>query len=464
MRHFLMPVVLALLVAALGCDEVARPDKGAARLPGRPETLGNLSTVRVVAERAEVAVEGWRPIRVERGRVFGVIARNDRAVKIQVCDGEMVHRGWIDQRHVKFLTDEDIDLASEALQAGARLRPTIDVATYRSSLNALAARVARAASAETSPRARTRAICRQLFGVEGFASGPAGHDTLDQVLDTKRGRCFGLSILFLCVVESQQMPFYLVSAPRHVFVRYDDGRERFNIEMTSGGAIHDGEDFLDRHLGRGLSGQAGGIDHLTLPESRILGLLQMHSATKLAGSRDPGGAAASCARALELNPLDATPLWMWGGILMERGDSLGAVVVLNRSLRINPHSASAHLQLGKALFRLRRYRESCKHCAEAARIDPTSAVPYHVWGCALARMGQLDKACTKFAVAVDVDPKLAMAHLAWGATLAMQGRRSPAKARLDEAVRLDASLRAHARRVAGFMDGDREAIGELLSQ
>ena len=55
------------------------------------------------------------------------------------------------------------------------------------------------------------------------------------VLKEKKGSCVGMSLLFLLLAERAGLPLYAVRAPSHLFVRYDSGRERLNIETLRGG-------------------------------------------------------------------------------------------------------------------------------------------------------------------------------------------------------------------------------------
>lgn len=59
------------------------------------------------------------------------------------------------------------------------------------------------------------------------------------VLAEKKGSCVGMSLLYLLIAEKAELPLYGVRAPGHMFVRFDNGRERCNIETLRGGEVMD---------------------------------------------------------------------------------------------------------------------------------------------------------------------------------------------------------------------------------
>ena len=66
---------------------------------------------------------------------------------------------------------------------------------------------------------------------------------LGGVLERKRGYCASFVSLYLVVAEYFNLPLFPVILPTHVFVRYDDGKARFNIETTAGGIHIDDKDY-----------------------------------------------------------------------------------------------------------------------------------------------------------------------------------------------------------------------------
>jgi len=448
-------------MAVLGCDKETEPRV-------RPRPLGHFRTLRVTAEAAPVWNGQNQVARVERGRVFGVIAEREGQVKIQVCDGSRPRRGWIAAEHVQFLTDADVDLVDEALKVSQSIDPEFDIAAYRARLDALATRLARAAAAGTTPREKVRLANVQLFEREGFQAGDVGVNLVDIVLDKRQGNCIGLSVLYLCATRKLGLPLYLVSAPQHVFVRYDDGRERFNIETTTGGTLHDDDAFLQEQLGRTVTAQAGGVDFLTLSNATVLGVLLQERAVLRMEMGQPQQACADLARSAEICPLDARPYTLWATGLSQIGETAAATRLCELALHINPRSCPARSLLGGLLSSQGRFPEACEQFAEAARLSPEDEMlvtVYAGWGLALALSGDYQAARVKFAVAADAAPEKRASFMAMRRALGRLHREGRPPRDLVDVVDTEArELIAHLPSRRDELDRDAKAPDRRLTE
>jgi len=427
--------VLGLALSLLAGGAAAAGAGEAAALPARR----TLATVVVVSARAPVVSEGRAVAAVRRGRMFGVLAREGERVSVQVCEGAAPRRGWLEARHVRPVTDGEVDLAWEALKIARELDPQVDLMASWARLEALATRVAAAAAGGRTARERARRIAAQLYGRERFTYAH-GVKRLDQVLATRRGDCVGLCLLYLRVARELRMPLYLVTWPSHVLVRHDDGTDRFHIETTERGAVRNIDDPVQHRRGR----VAGGIHCLALPAPRALGVLTHVWGTLLA---ERGKAAEACARfatACEINPRDVEALTLWGAALHKRGRYAEACDRYQRVVAIDPGHSEVRLRWGMALNQMGRYAEACGKCAEAVKLAPDYADGWHAWGFALARLGRHGEACERFAKAVALRPDFAAAHAAWGASLGRIGKLAEANASHAKAVELEPlNARAH---------------------
>lgn len=59
------------------------------------------------------------------------------------------------------------------------------------------------------------------------------------ILKRKQATCLGLSLVYLSLCEYAGIPVFPVHSPQHIYVQYNDGNERFNIETTNKGMVFD---------------------------------------------------------------------------------------------------------------------------------------------------------------------------------------------------------------------------------
>ncbi len=67
---------------------------------------------------------------------------------------------------------------------------------------------------------------------------------LPSVLDSRRGVCLGVSLLYLCLAERLDLPLSIVTPPGHIFVRYKNKEKVINIETTARGIPIESEHYL----------------------------------------------------------------------------------------------------------------------------------------------------------------------------------------------------------------------------
>ena len=67
---------------------------------------------------------------------------------------------------------------------------------------------------------------------------------LSQVLERGQGYCVGIASLYLVLAERLDLPIFAVATPSHVFLRYDDGTTRINIETLQGAANVSDEQYI----------------------------------------------------------------------------------------------------------------------------------------------------------------------------------------------------------------------------
>ncbi len=67
---------------------------------------------------------------------------------------------------------------------------------------------------------------------------------LPSVLDSHRGVCLGVSILYICLAQRIGLPLEMITPPGHIYVRYRSKNQIINIETTARGVHMDSKEYL----------------------------------------------------------------------------------------------------------------------------------------------------------------------------------------------------------------------------
>ncbi len=150
------------------------------------------------------------------------------------------------------LQDDEVDLATATLIASEYWSDIVAGRRYLEQLDAMAQEI-RSRLRQQRLQVNYRAIPvinQYLFDELGFKAIPHADDPNDlflhSVMDRRQGYCLSLSVLYLSLAERLGLKVYGVVVPGHFFVRFDDGRTRFNIETTSGGATSTDEHYIEK--------------------------------------------------------------------------------------------------------------------------------------------------------------------------------------------------------------------------
>lgn len=155
--------------------------------------------------------------------------------------------------HMLRLNEDQIDLATGALLLSREWGTKKTIHIYRGKIDDMAHEILKRIKKQRVPmdhRAIT-VINNYLFRERGFRTVKTAENPNDlflhNVIDTKRGYCLSLSVLYLSIGERIGLPLYGVVVPGHFFVRYDDGHRRYNIETTSGGGNASDEYYIKEY-------------------------------------------------------------------------------------------------------------------------------------------------------------------------------------------------------------------------
>lgn len=162
------------------------------------------------------------------------------------------HNLW-DQKQILALPLDQIDL-SRALFLTETNNLSLDtIKQYEAMLDLMALQVLFRLKPEATALEKIDAINDFIFYKLHFRYPP--HSTyskeidsytfLSSVLDSRKGVCLGVSVLYLCLAQRLGLTLEAITPPGHVFVSYVDPRtkERTNIETTARGIHVDLEDY-----------------------------------------------------------------------------------------------------------------------------------------------------------------------------------------------------------------------------
>ncbi len=192
---------------------------------------------------------------------------------------------------------------------------------------------------------------------------------LARVLERKQGYCVGIVSLYLVLANELDLPIYAVATPSHVFLRYDDGESRINIETFQRGAhINDEEYIHDHRIPEESVSKGVFLRNLTAEEF----LAQIHNNLGVIYSKhgDYENAAEQYRKARQLDSRFPAAYYNHGNDLLKQGKHRKAVRRFSKSLKLYRTDAWALNNRGLAYLKLDRSDEARDDFEAALRIDP----------------------------------------------------------------------------------------------
>ncbi len=162
-----------------------------------------------------------------------------------------------DPELLKKLNSDEIDLARGLFLAEME-EDTPDarskIRSYEANIDLMALQILARLSDNASPKEKIRAINDYVFTEMRFRFPPHSlyakdidvYTLLPSVLDSRRGVCLGVSILYLCLAQRLDLSLEAITPPGHIFVRHVDPEtaEIINIETTARGINVPSEAYL----------------------------------------------------------------------------------------------------------------------------------------------------------------------------------------------------------------------------
>lgn len=126
------------------------------------------------------------------------------------------------------------------------------IRSYEAMIDLMALQILAKLPPDASPQEKIKTINAFIFEELGFRFPPNSlldtdidrYTFLPSVLDSRKGVCLGVSILYLCLAQRLNLTLEAVTPPGHIYVRYRSGDEVINIETTARGVNMECEVYL----------------------------------------------------------------------------------------------------------------------------------------------------------------------------------------------------------------------------
>ena len=307
------------------------------------------------------------------------------------------------------LNAEEVDLATAALIISEQWSDIVHGRRYLSRLDNMALEIRkRLKSKKQEANYKTVAVINKyLFDELGFKSISEARDPNDLflhcVLDRKRGHCLSLSILYLSLGERLGLPLYGVVVPGHFFVRYDDGRVRFNIETTSKGGYAPDEHYISKF--KVPQKTRDSIYMLNLNNVQTLGCFFNNLGNSYDDIGDAKHALTALERAVEINPSLAESHVNLGNIYLKKERVRKAIYEYRTALKINPGDAKTHNNLGNAYTKQGWWNDAISQYCLSLKLDPDFTDAYKNLAIAYCQQKMFGQAISQLKQAIILEPK-----------------------------------------------------------
>lgn len=306
------------------------------------------------------------------------------------------------------LDNEEVDLATAALIVSEQWSDMVYGRRYLAELDDMAFEI-RDRLREKGLQASYKAVAvinEYLFDELGFESVSDASEPSDlflhSVMDRKRGYCLSLSILYLSLGERLGLPLYGVVVPGHFFVRYDDGRVRFNIETTGKGGYADDEHYINKFK---VPGGNNGIYMVNLNKVQTLGCFFNNLGNSYSEIGGTEQAMLALERAVEINPLLAESRMNLGNIYLDKDRIEDAIYEYEAALEINPGNAKTHNNLGNAYTKRGWLSDAISHYTQSLRLDSNSTEAYKNLANAYCEQKMFGHAASQLKQAITLEPE-----------------------------------------------------------
>ncbi|MCP4266413.1 MAG: tetratricopeptide repeat protein [Candidatus Brocadiaceae bacterium] len=364
--------------------------------------------------------------------------------------------------------DESVDIAEVSLLIAKDEYPEIKIRDYIECVDWYARVLKVRISKVDSPKSIVKIINKFLFDELGFnyvQTSNLEDLCLNKVMDRRSGNCVGLSMLYLSIAERLKLPLFGVNVPEHIFVRYDDGERRINIETGHKGmALSD--TFYVKHSIEKFDKKCieDGCYLQNLNKKDVISNILLDRSKIRREGGDHKGALGDCKISILLNSKNPSAYCNRGVVYEKMGLISEAIKDYSTAISLNRKYASAYYNRGSIFGVEGRYDRAVEDFNVAISINPRFTLSYLNRAIAFKKMGKLDKAIQDYDKIIEIDPDYAQAYCNRGVAFAESGRLDDAINDLNKAIKLDPYLSdAYFSRAIFFADNNKlkEAIEDF---
>jgi regulator of sirC expression with transglutaminase-like and TPR domain len=220
------------------------------------------------------------------------------------------------------LPEEEIDLGLACLVLAKEFYPDIDINFYLKLIDGYAYNVKKINKGLEQPEARIGALNTCLYRKGKWNNNQFFEYDLDDLkgelrknkflntyLDTKKGSCTTMPMLYLVIAQRLGWPIYAVIAPMHFFCRYvDPDFKENNIEPTVGGGYDDDLRYINE-MGTTARTIENGVYMRTLSNKEYLGRLLIINALEYRKLGNIDKAISYLDTAVQIDSTDSGAIW-----------------------------------------------------------------------------------------------------------------------------------------------------------
>ncbi|MCR4289258.1 MAG: tetratricopeptide repeat protein [Candidatus Scalindua sp.] len=366
------------------------------------------------------------------------------------------------------IDEESLNIAEMSLLIAKEEYSEIKIEDYVECVDWYARMIKARIADSDGPRSIISIINEFLFDELEFIYVPTGNLEdlyLNKVIDRRIGNCVGLSILYLSIAERLSLPLFGVNVPDHIFVRYDDGEQKINIETGHKGMNLSDSFYVSNSIERF---DEKSVEHgcylQNLNTKEVISNILLNRSKIRKENGDYKGALDDCNKAVLLNPKNPGAYCNRGVIHEKMGMFSDAIKNYDVAISLNRKYASAYYNRGSLFGVVGRYGLAIKDFNEAIAISPGFTLFYLNRAIAFKKMGRIDKAILDYDKIIEIDPDYAQAYCNRGVAFAETGRFDDAINDLNKAIELDPCLSdAYFSRAIFFADNNKlkEAIEDF---